>query len=473
MKRKILFFILSIFLLTSLRKDVSYEVKQKKDFEIFLQSLIDFQASFSINELEKFNFLNTYFENKLTNLQQFKLYSKYLSELNCGHTYILPSKKVFEEWVMMKKSLPFDYIIEGKKLIVKDLLEEDLSLIHIGKLKHQQNLLPIHSEILTIDNKDINSMMNRIGEFVSSDENDNNFKYYRTSQLFEFYRNLVFDTSLDSLRIKYKYNNDTVEVFVHLGYPPVKTINKRISKFYKQQEISSNKLGEFKIVNDKVGLFTFRSFKNSYSKRFYDFLDQSFLQLKEKKIQNLVIDLRNNTGGVMQYEFMNYFLSEKIYLGEYIIDKLRKNQSVDYLIKDQSFKNYKRICRNKKLNEIRLGKVYTNGQLKVNKYSGKIYVLTNEGTFSSASILACHLKTLANATIVGTSAGGSFYEGNSGSLNVKLPNNEFMFLLNPFKFRSHLSKSNNSVSIKNPDVFYISKGDLNDIYLILNKLNLN
>ena len=39
----------------------------------------------------------------------------------------------------------------------------------------------------------------------------------------------------------------------------------------------------------------------------------------------------------------------------------------NYLIKDQSFKNYKRICRNKKLNEIRLGKVYTNGQLKVNK----------------------------------------------------------------------------------------------------------
>lgn len=160
-------------------------------------------------------------------------------------------------------------------------------------------------------------------------------------------------------------------------------------------------------------------------------------------------------------------------MGEYIIDKLRKNQSVEYLIKDNSFKNYKRICRNKKLNEIRLGKVYTNGQLKINKYSGKIYVLTNEGTFSSASILACHLKTLVDATIVGTPAGGSFYEGNSGSLNVKLPNNEFMFLVNPFKFRSHLSKSNNSVSIKNPDVFYISKGYLNDICLILNKLNLN
>ena len=106
----------------------------------------------------------------------------------------------------MKKSLPFDYYIENKKLVVNELLSEDLHLIHLGKAKHQQTILPTSSEIISIDHRDLSSMMKVINEYISSDENDLNFKYYRVSQLFEFYRNIVFDTQNDSLLIKYRNN---------------------------------------------------------------------------------------------------------------------------------------------------------------------------------------------------------------------------------------------------------------------------
>jgi hypothetical protein len=86
-------------------------------------------------------------------------------------------------------------------------------------------------------------------------------------------------------------------------------------------------------------------------------------------------------------------------------------------------------------------------------YKGEIVVITDEGTFSSAAILACHIKTMSNAKIIGRAAGGSFYAGNAGTLLVKLPQSGFLIAINPNTFYSHLDRTDDPSAIKQPDLF--------------------
>ena len=70
-------------------------------------------------------------------------------------------------------------------------------------------------------------------------------------------------------------------------------------------------------------------------------------------------------------------------------------------------------------------------------YEGEIVLITDEGTFSSAAILACYLKSMKNAKIIGQRAGGSFYRGNAGTITLKLPHSKLQIFVNPNTFYSH------------------------------------
>ena len=110
-----------------------------------------------------------------------------------------------------------------------------------------------------------------------------------------------------------------------------------------------------------------------------------------------------------------------------------------------------------------------NGPLKVGKhyaekFKGNLVVITDEGTFSAASILACQLKTLAKAKIVGTTAGGSFYAGNAGSLELVLKKSKLTIQLNPNFFSTHLYPASTIDSeIKNPDLETFSETEIPSI----------
>ncbi len=253
------------------------------------------------------------------------------------------------------------------------------------------------------------------------------------------------------------------------GEAPVHTMNKRIYAYTRQEKARESEYGEFKIIKGKYAYFRFRSFASCGGQKYNEFLNKSFKRIKDQKIDQLVIDLRGNTGGVMQYEFMSYIVGENIKLGKYVVakpsfdsrNKYVKKTAVDYLRHRRMSKSQRRQVRKGKFNN---GEIYTKKVDSNLVYHGRIVVITDESTFSSAGILACHLKTLANAKILGRTAGGSFYKGNSGTLHVKLPESGFELLVNPNTFYSHLSPSVDPRAIKEPDVF------LNPVFMDARKL---
>ena len=455
---------LSLFALLCAGKKSSVS-DQQKDLSIFKKVILAKESKVDLHVkmdsiIYYFNQLDNVFSTQQSKINQFKYFGKALSKIQCGHTQIQPNKSIFGEWLKSRNSLPIDYYLIGKRLIINKINSKDIPILREGKTKYQlKKRIKAGTEILAIDGETVAQMMTGIGEFLSSDENSIAFKYYQSAQLFEFYRHISSPFKKDSIELTLlSKGGDTSSIYLLTGKAPVHTINDRLQKSEARYQKRESNLGEFAIVNRK-GFFRFRSFSMSYGAKFDDFLERAFKKIKAKKIDQLIVDLRGNTGGVMQYSFMRYIVGEDVPLGKYIVGKPKKGIESAHIKKFSSgYLKHRKISK-KQARLKRFGK-FNNGIVKTTKvdssliFNGDIVVITDEGTFSAAAILACHLKTLGNAKIIGRAAGGSFYKGNAGTILLKLPKSKLQLFVNPNSFYSQLESVEHPLLIKEPDLYY-------------------
>ena len=128
---------------------------------------------------------------------------------------------------------------------------------------------------------------------------------------------------------------------------------------------------EGKVIKDNIGYIEFSSFDEDTSKEF----KTKFEELQKQGIKSLIIDLRNNGGGIVD---------EALKIADYILDK-------DAVILYEVDKNNNEDVEKSKDNPI---------------ISMPIIILTNQNTASSSEILAGALKDHKKAKIVGTKTYG-------------------------------------------------------------------
>lgn len=128
---------------------------------------------------------------------------------------------------------------------------------------------------------------------------------------------------------------------------------------------------EAKVIDQNIGYIEFTSFDEGTSQEF----KAKYEELKNQGIKSLIIDLRNNGGGIVD---------EALEIADYILDK----------------------------EQVILYEVNKKGEEKVSKSENDpiinipVIVLTNENTASSSEILAIALKENAKAKLVGTKTYG-------------------------------------------------------------------
>lgn len=454
--------------------------EQLKDYEVFKNVLLEKEGRLDLYSpmnsiMESLTELERELSQERTLLEQFKAYGRTLSKIQCGHTQIHPNKATLREWLSQRNSLPLDFYLQGKKLFVSKLLSSDYPLIHQRKTsRERRKKIKENSEIISIDNQTIPEIMQEIAPFLSSDQDAIDFKYFQIAQLFDFYRHMSHPFTKDSIRVVYTRGRDTSEIYFQTGMAPVNTMNDRLKKAGEEFDKSTEDIGKFKIERSRYAYFRFKSFKACHGKKYETFLRESFKKIKQRKVKRMIVDLRGNTGGVMQYSFMRYIVGHDVLLGRYVVEKPKRgieNRNIKKI--DTDYFKHKRLSRRQR-RMIRKGK-FENGEIRTPPveedliFSGEIVVITDEGTFSAASMLTCHLKTLAEAKIVGRPPGGSFFRGNAGTLNVKLPKSGFKLFVNPNTFYSHLKESDRSKHLKEPDVLltprYLKPKKIDTYYL--------
>lgn len=453
---------------------------QQQDFKVFKAVLLSKEGRLDLHQpadsmLHYLSLLQIELSEEQTSIEQYKLYCKTLAKLGCGHTQLHPSRAILREWVDDGRSLPLDFIMQGKKVYVGKLQSDDYSVVNMDEpFGDRVRSFKGNYEILSIDHKTIPQIIEGIAPYVSSDEDAIDFKYHQIAQMFDFYRHISAPFESDSVHLQYVKGDDTLETYLGIGLAPINSINTRLQNASVEYAEMEKEIGSFEIHESKYGVFRFRSFTACNGAVYEDFLSRSFAKIRSKDIKHLIIDLRGNTGGIMQYSIMRYFVGSDVDLGRYVVEKPKRGFENIYLKKRNSdYRRHKWMSRMQRIREW-MGR-FDNGNIRTDFiedeeiFDGEIVVITDEGTFSSAAMLACHLKTLCNAKLVGRPAGGSFYRGNAGTIYATLPKSKFQLMVNPNTFYSHLPQSENPLAIKQPDVFlnpsFLKKRSIDEYYL--------
>lgn len=306
--------------------------------------------------------------------------------------------------------------------------------------------------ILKINGKEINVLVNEIQQYIHFEGRNETGLNTRLSN-FPFYYFIYNQT--ENFEIEYTDRNNKKLKGIFKGMP-FKTYTNAVS--VKTEPLTT----EFR-TND-LAVLKFRSFENGYNesdrKTAEKQLDRFFTQLDRLKTKNLIIDLRDNSGGsadIANYLF-SYLSSTPYYYFDYMGAKYKS-------VKD--WKHYAQYPDN--ILEINLNETefkdglncYTETgstdwwfklqQNKSNFYKGKVSVLMNGGCFSTTGHLLALMREYKIGKFYGEYSQGSNYS-NAGGQAFVLPYSKTLVWIPIFQYRMRTPNFKNDPKGIKPDV---------------------
>jgi len=371
-------------------------------------------------------------------------------ELSIKHPgfYRYNSKKEFDQFIDSVKSTVKDSMTEMeaylklKPIISKiDCIHTGLSLPHEYKdyLNQNPNLFPFqlfclgsrafviknHSdcesikagdEIVSINGKGLYQLIPKLLLLIPSDGYNLTRKYRTLYYQFPgWYRSIDLT---ESFHVVAKHDN--IESTYQIAGKKFKDI---AEEGFLIEPVRVKQL-EFRIEKN-IGYLYIHSFArteiNRCNQNFKKFIDHTFSQLKELNIKNLVVDLRDNTGGSDPYAayFTSYFFDKPFRYW----DRIEVTQAVANEIKGAALKFYykKPVLRDsiwlwQKARHSDEFNFYEEQKPARNNFKGKVYILMNGFCMSSCADVIAILSYNKKATLIGQETGGGYQGNNSGMI---------------------------------------------------------
>jgi len=381
-----------------LKKDVNYLHKKLQKLHPNLYWYITKQ------ELDyKFDSLKTTITAPMTSNEFYYKISPLLASIRQGHNGMFPlvektpkkERKVYKETSLLSL---FEYELFDNKLYIVKNNSADTS-IQIG------------SEVISINNITPQEIYkNFVNSFVADGYIETHFPKMFGSKFVAFHQ--FYNTKIlrDSALYQLKYNDTITE--------------HRIVRTKKNTKTEKTETLDYIEADSSIALMTIREFDMFYR----SFYKKSFEQLRSANTQALIIDLRNNGGGVADnIQTLYAYLTDTSY---YLMSKAE-------VVSKTSLLRYDGVLKKPSIGRIILspvllpivfidkcniffktkkedGKYYY--QTKPSKlrqhnplhFNGEVYVLINGRTFSASCILSSNLHGAKRATFVGEETGGAY-----------------------------------------------------------------
>lgn len=342
--------------------------------------------------------------------------SPILSAIKDGHTMLLPPSVYLEKSNTDSLFLPLRIFNSGDKLFVElNYLPEDK--------------IPNGSEIISINGFSAATILNTMLNGMMRDGNNDGYARWALNWWFMEYFSYYYNHP-SSFEIQYINANGSIqqtiinasskeEIFENRTkrYP-----NRSFTRTYDQKPgtavvftldtIHSIAIIKIKDWNEDI-------LKNTYHQKIRKTIDSCFDSIFLCNIQHLIIDIRDNQGGNMinSKHVLSYLLDTTFNL----VDNYYK---VSNPALDAGNSRYKKTSGEKsKFNKIRK-----------TIFTGKVYVLTNGGSFSNSGLFASTLKRNNRALFIGEETGGSIYSLNANTKSLTLPNTQIQFELTTKRF---------------------------------------
>ncbi|MCC9043658.1 peptidase S41 [Myroides sp. M-43] len=364
---------------------------------------------------------------KQPSLENFIL-SNPLALINDTHSSITPDNVLFDEFTKQSDFFPLTTSVYNNKVFINQYTLD----------------IPIGAEVIKVNNLDVIDILNRIpngvdGNIQASSQKD-----------FSLYVSLIFPKTKEFV-IEYKQNSgDKNSKKVVLKSVNFSQYNYNAQKSILPLNTLAFNNGIYGYQLDKqTYILTITSF-NMSEEYAYFILNNIFATIKENNIKNLVLDIRDNSGGMLsniplfysfistQKEFKNIYKYAtrvpKINVRENLLDENNKLANTTDIIAFDNFMK-QRFDFNQQdqfyYGNNRLDEYYVeNYPQDRNAFTGKVSLLINNNTISAAAYFAYLFQLNKRGDIVGQETRScSNFTTAAWFLNYKLPNTESILSL--------------------------------------------
>jgi len=322
----------------------------------------------------------------MSGLEFYKLVAPVVASLKNGHTYMRPPEGAFAEYVLKGgKRIPLVLCWNGTNVILKS---------YVNPID-----MPVGGEVLTIENQNAKEFLTKLARYLPSENKAYNLGFLERRDILSMF--LWLDKrEAESLKLRIKNTQGTVEEYniQSLSKTEIESEIENNKLKYQTMASSVGKNARYTyrfIPDDNTGLIEFNSFRDL--EKFRAFLNETFKELREQNVSNLIIDIRKNPGGSSSLgdEFLK-FLTDKPFLQYERVDIKISAQlcKVQKWIKRKYFFARKGSIKSLKGNLIRPGKNPL-------RFSGQTFILIGQRTASSAVSFAQTIKHFDIGTLVG------------------------------------------------------------------------
>lgn len=317
--------------------------------------------------------------------------------------------------------------------------------------------IPVGSKIIAINDKKSHSILKRLLKYAPSDGHILTKKYRDIESKFGLFYSYEFGNQ-KVFHITYEYNRKIKDTSIDSeSFAKVKLRStKRKSYFanYHKREDGITFFDQYigkkePFVHYKSNLETAILVVNSFQidpKIFQTKLSKLFAQITHKKVKNLVIDIRYNTGG---------YRENAIYLYSFLAKKPFKQNNSEFVSAIHIPEKQHTIGITREDEEHLKIKFYQHPQIdgwKVTydemeiimaqhpkRFIGKTYVLTGGRTFSTASTFAINAKNDPQIKLIGEKTGGGYYfDCSEFPITYQLPNSGIVIHMSMERVNHHV-----------------------------------
>ncbi len=341
----------------------------------------------------------------VTRLEFYKLVAPVVASLKSGHTYVQPFVQELKKFIESGGSVfPLALCSDGSKIILTK--------------NYTSTPLPLGKTVLSINGQPAAEIFAKFARFFPAENRNTNPAVVERPEIFGWLLYLEYGP-VESWILKIKETNSLVNSYTVKSVPLEKIIATKTRPTNEKEKNYYQYLPEYDAT-----LLEINSFGTDLEK-FKKFLRESFQKIRKQKVLNLIIDIRENSGGSdMNADALLEYLAQKPYK-QFEQARIKISQQAQKGIaplRQQS----PQLFENKEIGDIiTLDLPLKTPADNLLRFKGRIFVLIGPKSFSTSTSFASAIKQFRIATLVGEETGDpTIVYGNV--INTTLPNSGLM-----------------------------------------------